>query len=169
MLQVDLGCLERQRHVRLEAEVAAGDPLWSDSGLTLDGPLSVRLDLQQAGPDVVVRGEASGRVRASCRRCLAAVRVAVETEISALYRAGVDSVEAEAEEVYPLPARAQVVDLGPAIREQVVLAAPSYVVCREECRGLCPRCGTDLNEGTCECEVADAEERWAPLRKLKFD
>lgn len=169
MLQVDLGRLERQRHLRLDLEVAADDPLWSGSGMTLDGPLTLRLEAQQVGPDVMVRGEASGRAHASCRRCLAAVTLPVVAEISALFRAGVDAAEAEQEEVYPLPERARVLDVGPAVREQVVLSVPAYAVCGEDCRGLCPHCGRNRNEGTCDCEAAEAEDRWAPLRKLKFD
>jgi uncharacterized protein len=52
------------------------------------------------------------------------------------------------------------------IREELILAVPEYVLCREECRGLCPRCGKDLNEGPCACRP-EPDPRWAALEALK--
>ena len=58
------------------------------------------------------------------------------------------------------------IDLRPAIREQWILNAPSYALCREECKGICPTCGKDLNEGPCQCpETRDT--RWDALRRVQ--
>src|SRR2546422_2859983 len=45
----------------------------------------------------------------------------------------------------------------PAVREELLLAVPQWVVCRDDCRGLCPRCGKDLNAGPCGCPAAPAD------------
>jgi uncharacterized protein len=58
-------------------------------------------------------------------------------------------------------------DLEDAVREEVVLAMEPYVVCDPECKGLCPKCGTDLNEETCDCSENEPDPRWAALRALK--
>jgi uncharacterized protein len=55
------------------------------------------------------------------------------------------------------------------VREQVLLAVPRYVLCREDCRGLCPTCGTNWNAAECECVTDEVDGRWAPLRRLKTD
>jgi uncharacterized protein len=52
------------------------------------------------------------------------------------------------------------------VREELLLAAPRYVLCREECKGFCPQCGKDLNDGPCGCARA-ADARWHPLQALK--
>ncbi len=169
MLKVDLGRLERQRRLRLDAELAADDPIWAGTGIDLARPLAVRLEAQQAGRDVVVRGRLEGEATLECRRCLTAVRVPIEEEVAVLYQADLDAVEAEAAEVYALPARGPELDLTPMVREQVVLAVPAFAVCAETCRGLCPTCGKNLNEGPCDCEPTGTDDRWAALRKLKSE
>ncbi len=169
MLKVDLGRLERQRRLRLEAEVDPDDPIWAGTGIDLARPLDVRLEAQQVGQDVVVRGRLEGEAALECRRCLMAVRVPIGEEVAVLYQTGLDPVEAEEAEVYPLPARGTELDLAPMVREQVVLAVPAFAVCSEACRGLCPTCGRNLNEGPCDCRPTVTDERWAALRKPKSD
>lgn len=169
MLKVDLVRLERQHRVRLDDTVAVQDPLWTGTEVRLARPLEVHLEAQQVGHDVVVRGRLRGEARLECRRCLAAVRLPIAEEVAVLYQAGVDAVEAEQSEVYPLPARGTELDLGPMVREQVMLAVPAYAACSEACKGLCPTCGKNLNEGPCACEPDTGDDRWAVLRRLKSD
>ncbi len=58
-------------------------------------------------------------------------------------------------------------DLSNAVREEVILALNPYVVCDPGCRGLCPRCGTNLNERSCGCAEEERDPRWEALRALK--
>jgi uncharacterized protein len=51
----------------------------------------------------------------------------------------------------------------------VMLVVPRYAVCREACRGLCARCGADLNEEECRCRSEEGDARWAALRKVRLD
>jgi uncharacterized protein len=169
MLKVDLARLERQRRLRLETEVDPDDPIWAGTGISLARPLDVRLEAQLAGRDVVVRGRLEGEASLECRRCLTSVRVPIGEEVAVLYQAGMGGAEAEEAEVYPLPARGTELDLLPMVREQVVLGVPAFAVCSEACRGLCPTCGLNLNECSCECRPTEMDERWAALRKPKSD
>ncbi len=73
--------------------------------------------------------------------------------------------EADNGEVYPLPERGTEVDLTAAVREQVLLQVPQFALCSEECSGLCPQCGTDLNDGACECVPERAPSPWDALKK----
>jgi uncharacterized protein len=74
--------------------------------------------------------------------------------------------ETDDPDVYRIDPQDRELDLRPALREEWLLAAPSYALCREECKGLCPRCGTDLNAGSCQCAEQGADPRWDALRKL---
>jgi uncharacterized protein len=73
----------------------------------------------------------------------------VDADVDLLFSDDPDA--ADDPSVYPLASEATHIDLGEAVREEFALAAPTYVLCREECAGLCPRCGADLNAGPCGC------------------
>jgi uncharacterized protein len=167
MLKVDLAQLERRRRVSIEEDVP-GDALGLErAGLTLVSPIEVRLEAQQAGGDVVVRGRLAGEARQECRRCLTPVTFRVHEEAIYLFRE--DAEPGENEDVFPIPPRAREIDLTDAVREHVLLAVPGFVECSESCRGLCPRCGVNRNDVSCDCAENAGDDRWAALRDLKSD
>ncbi|MFO7892651.1 MAG: DUF177 domain-containing protein [Longimicrobiales bacterium] len=168
MLLVDLNRLRREGRTRVDVDIPADAAFWQGVDLTPRSPLEVRLEAQQAGPDVVVRGEVRGTFEQSCRRCLAPVEVEIDEELGRLYRVGAELGDEESEDVLALPERGEL-DLSEAVREQVLVAVPRYVYCRAECKGLCPQCGTNLNESECDCTTDEMDERWAPLRQLQSD
>lgn len=156
--------------VRVEGELSPDDPLWDGSDLRLEAPLRVDLRGQEVGDGVLVRGRMRTRLGLECRRCLAPVGVAVDDEVTLLYEPLAAEEEDELEgEVYPLPERGDQLDLGPALREELILRVPAFVVCAESCRGLCPSCGANLNETTCECVPEEEPSPWSALKNLKFD
>ncbi|MGE0553452.1 MAG: DUF177 domain-containing protein [Gemmatimonadales bacterium] len=149
MLQVDVRELKRGPVATVGA-VEPGDPLLEGLDLELIGPLEVRGTLEPTGgDDYFWRARLEGRVRQACRRCLTEVETPVATDVEVLF--STDEQLLDDPSVYPLPEIPTQVDLRVAIREELALAVPAYVVCREDCRGLCVRCGHDLNEGPCEC------------------
>src|SRR5690606_6569426 len=153
MLKVDLGHLQRMRRVEIAEDLPPDDPLWEGTGLALARPLAVRLEVQQVGDDVLMRGRMIGAVGLECRRCLIPVTVEIDEAVSAVFRPDLDPAEAEEAEVYTFASQDRELDLAPAVREQAMLAVPKYAVCRDACRGLCPRCGVNLNEEECRCTV----------------
>ena len=167
MLKLDLGQLARIKRLPIDTSVPGDDVLPEDAVFHLNGPLRVRLDAQQAGHDVLVRGSIEGEAELACRRCLAAVHAPINEEVALLFREGVSPVEAEDAEIYPLPAKGNELDLTGALREHLVLAVPEFAICRDACKGLCPTCGANLNETTCSCERTHVDDRWAALLQLK--
>jgi uncharacterized protein len=168
MLLVDLNRLQREGRARIGADVGLDAEFWQGTDLKPHTPLAVRLEAQQAGADVVVRGQLAGEFELGCRRCLEPVVAGIDEEVGLLYRAGMAPGDDEPADVLPLP-RSGTLDLTEPLREQVVLAVPSYVSCREDCRGFCPHCGTDLNQADCGCTAEASDDRWSPLRQLKVD
>jgi uncharacterized protein len=73
----------------------------------------------------------------------------------------------DAEDVNEETYSGKVIDLDPVVREQLLLALPSYPVCQEACKGLCSVCGANLNERDCGCDRHVPDPRWAGLEKLK--
>lgn len=162
MLVVSLDRLLRERRLILQETIEVAGPEWSTDSGRFDR-VDVRLEVHQAGADVVAMGEVEAGLQTSCRRCLADVVVPVREPLSLAFQAGIDEAEAERREVYVLPSRSRELDLTEAIREHVLLAAPRFATCDEACRGLCPHCGVNLNEATCTCGSEAVDERWGPL------
>ena len=155
---------------RFTGDVSPDDPLWEGSDVRLQEPLRVDLRAQTVGDGVLVRGRMYTRVTQECRRCLAPVEAEVDDDVTLLFEPLGDDEEAElVGEVYPLPERGDALDLGPALREELILRLPDLVVCSESCRGLCPTCGANLNETTCECVPVEESSPWTALKNLKFD
>ena len=164
MLHVDLRELS-SGPVDTHAELAGDDPLFEQLEVALAGPVRLIGRLHAAGEGRFYwRGSLRTRVAGECRRCLAPVAVAVAADIDALFTQDPDALEDP--NSYALARDATQIDLRPALREELLLAVPQWVVCREDCRGLCPRCGKDLNAGPCGCPPA-ADPRWQPLAALK--
>lgn len=149
---IDLGSL-RQGHSRIGLEAAA-----QDVGLPpeqWDGPLQGDLEVQRTGERVTVRGTVSGTARLECVRCLASFEHPVHAPLDVFAeRAGTgrarDEKELERDEYMRFHDGRQL-DLAEEARETLLLELPMVPRCREDCRGLCPRCGADLNAGPCGC------------------
>ena len=167
-MKVSLTALDRgEVHVR--EQIPPDDPMWEGAELTLAEPLVVDLTAREVGEGVFVRGRLRTTVRLACRRCLSSVEQPVDDTVDLLFDTlGPDEEEAEGE-VYPLPARGDELDLREAVREQLLLRAPQFALCREECRGLCPSCGADLNQGECGCVPEAAASPWDALKNVTFD
>jgi uncharacterized protein len=122
--------------------------------------------------DIRVVGTLATAVEQPCARCLELVASEVSRSFDLLYRplgsdAGREEMsvtEAEAEISYY---QGDGLLLEDVLREQILLALPMRVVCSEECKGLCPRCGQNLNLGPCPCPAPVADPRWAALQGLR--
>jgi uncharacterized protein len=122
--------------------------------------------------DIRLRGRLEAGLELQCARCLEPVPQDIAREFELLYRplgadAGRDEISvtvAEAEIGYY---QGDGILLEDVLREQVLLALPLKVTCREECRGLCPHCGKNLNQEQCSCAVAVEDPRWAALKEVR--
>ena len=122
--------------------------------------------------DIRLRGRLSAGLELQCARCLEPLRQDVKRDFELLYRplgadAGRDELsvtDAEAEIGYY---QGDGLLLEDALREQVLLALPLKVTCREDCKGLCPQCGKNLNQEQCSCSTEEEDPRWAALKDVR--
>ncbi len=168
MLALALRRLEREGTLSLRVEVPAEDPRWEGSRLHFQRALAVELEARSgAEGEVLVCGTLTGVLRDECRRCLDPLEVRVEEEVAFLFAPPDRTDLLEDPEVREIPADAVELDLFQAIREELMLRVSPYPLCRAECRGLCPRCGVNLNRERCECTLHEPDPRWDALRALK--
>ena len=137
----------------------------------LEGPVSVALTYYRAGTELFFRGEFTAATVGTCARC--AEEFVAPSGRPFRYvlapRSIGDDVNAglRAEDLEFSLYDGEEVDLTPLIREQMILALPTRPLCQEDCRGLCPRCGANLNEGDCGCNLETGDARLSVLRSIK--
>ncbi len=166
MLRLDLARLAREGSARLQVSVGVDDPLWDSSGVTFSEPVEVDLRASYAGSgEVLVHGTLAARVRQECRRCLEPVTSRLTAEVTMVFLpSGTPGLEEDGE-VRTFEPRTGGIDLSEPLREEVILAVDPYVVCKPDCRGLCPQCGVNLNVSSCHCARSEGDPRWAVLRE----
>ncbi len=122
--------------------------------------------------DIRLVGHLDAQLEVPCARCLDPVTHDIDWEFDLLYRP--QGVDRRAEEVAISEADTEIgyyqgdgLLLEDVLREQVLLATPVKLVCREDCKGLCPRCGRNLNVDPCNCERRPGDVRWEALSDIK--
>lgn len=149
MLSFDLRALQ-DGPVVTEATVPPNHPALEGLAMDLVGPVVVSGRLAAtAGDDVLWHGHLRASVAGECRRCLRPVEQVLDEAVEVVFSADPDLLDDPS--VYPLDVRASTVDLGQAVREELVLRVETFPLCRPDCAGLCPTCGADLNAGPCGC------------------
>lgn len=167
MLCFDIRSLESHA-IQVDDVLAADDPVWEgNEGAQPSGPVRVTGRLSTAGEGrYYFSGRLEGTTAGECRRCLTDVTAPVADEVHLFFAEEGDETAEDDPDVYPIGATARDLDMRPAIREAFVLAAPAFLECRADCKGICPTCGADRNAGDCGCPSTH-DSRWDALRSLR--
>jgi len=146
----------------------------ANSGHHFAGPVQVRVNLSRSGRVILVKSRVEARVKCICARCLDPFALTLTSEIQASLKpkpdphlATPEEIELSREDLETDFYEGEEVDLSPLIQDQVLLTLPPKVICREDCRGLCQRCGKNLNRETCQCSVVEIDPRLAALKKFR--
>ena len=146
-----------------------------EEGARLIADAAVEGGATRKGEQVRLRGTIKTEVELLCDRCAAPrdAPLAVEFDTSFIpqeVEAGKEeNVELLPEDLGLSAYEGDAVDLDELVREQILLALPSRHLCREDCKGLCQKCGANLNDGHCSCGQGGVDPRWAALADLKKD
>ncbi len=138
-------------------------------GVTFRDVIRLKVHLQKVKEEYLLHGLVTAPVDVECSRCLEMY----ESDLVAEMDVVIKTAEAKpmpasdrAEDCIYLKQNEHIVDLTDMVRQALTLALPMKPVCNEECKGLCPNCGVNLNEETCDCSPDEIDERWDGLRNL---
>lgn len=156
----------------------------ADTDVSIRGTVAVGLDLRAIDRTIYVTGVVEGTAIRQCVRCLKdfdaplafSLRVVYEREVKAppvgkrvevrnKKLTSSSGTEGQDDDLYYFTG--DCLELAPMLREQLILASPMHPLCSEECCGLCPHCGKDLNEGLCRCGEAPTRSPFRALRTMK--
>lgn len=132
--------------------------------------------LTNAGTGILATGLVRAHSVGTCDRCLEDAEFDIAGEIEEFYLFEEPEDPEAYEDGYELVPEDRKLDISGALNDAVVMDTPFVVLCKEDCQGLCPTCGANLNEGPCSCAeeaetswVDDPENPFAALKNLKFD
>ena len=153
-IKLSVSRLEKENIVTEDTFGADFLELENDGIISVASPVNFSFEAQLHASGIVIRGNASVKINGECGRCLEPVTQDIETE----YTIMLDEL-----------GNADEIDISDYIREEILLAFPANIICSDNCAGLCPYCGINLNNGLCKCRdsAPAAPSPWDKLDELK--
>ncbi len=139
--------------------------------------LKVRVRLMRIRDIIEVEGTIETRVGLNCARCLEPFAMPIAGRFQLTYTQVIaesspssekEEIELQADEMRMIAFEGDILDLRDAIQDQVVMSLPLQPLCSPDCKGLCPHCGANLNEGVCDCDKTPQTSPFAVLKKLNL-
>lgn len=169
-MQIELASLEGPKGEFAHA-YAPGELELEDEWVRLLVPPAVSGQIRRAGDRAKVDGKVAAQLQLECDRCLKLIEFPVASRFELEY---VTREEYEAQEALELTEEdldlsifdGEVIDLDALVREELLLAVPTHLLCRENCKGVCSICGVDRNSIDCRCEIQEGDPRWRGLKEL---
>lgn len=156
----------------------------ADAGTGLDGTGAIdarqvtgRAKVTRISDGLLVQGDVAAEVDVECSRCLDRISLPVEGTLEEQFQptvdvmtgAPVDRAEYEANDAAFDIDTNHMMDLSEPVRQALLVAMPMKPLCRADCKGLCPQCGANWNDGPCDCRNETVDSRWSGLRELRLD
>ena len=178
-MQITIPDLEREP-LEFDQVLTPGSIDFGDESRQI-GPFhaSGRADLleEHRGPrdivqDIRLRADYQGTFEVPCARCVDPVTIPLKGEFDLIFKPlGTDSESSEqaisTSETEIGYYQNDSLALEDVLREQVLLSLPARTLCGEDCKGLCPRCGSNLNNEACDCDAVAVDPRWSALGELR--
>lgn len=134
----------------------------TDTDLKVTAPIQLEGVVENAGDVILLKADVKTEIERTCGRCLKVFTELLAAQVvEKFYPAGAENIENDAF-IY----ESDLLDITEPVRESLLLAVPLQSLCREDCRGLCPVCGADRNEGDCGCDATTVDPRLAALKQF---
>ncbi|AKX96341.1 hypothetical protein MTCOM_08800 [Moorella thermoacetica] len=167
VVKIGVGDLKARPGSELEFSFKAdwGHLTTATSIIPVLAPVLVRGKVINTGRVLLVQGQVATTLELTCDRCLAKFNFPVIAPLEEAYvtKNSQPPGEDEEEDREIRPLEGDILDLQPAVTEALLLALPMKWLCQVNCRGLCPHCGQNLNEGQCHCQGETLDPRLATL------
>ena len=154
--------IDRQKTGRSDLAISGTLQTCLPAGRASVAQLDGALVIQNLGSRVLLNGTLQAEGRAECGRCLEEFTIHWNVPVDVMVLRDVDAGECEGEALLILQSAGEV-DLHEPLRQCSVLAYPQAHLCKADCKGLCPECGIDRNQDTCDCSENAVDPRWEGL------
>lgn len=160
---------EKLKSIKLNAKIDNAFILVGEGDLAFEDTITGTLEILRQKSMIKIKGQITAHIRQDCSRCLVDVKSTINKKLDLMYLIKNESEKKEItltkEETGYDFVDGEDIDLFSIIIEQVLLDADFKPLCKDDCKGICPKCGVDLNIGTCNCKLDDKTD--LRLSKLK--
>jgi uncharacterized protein len=148
-----------QKAIDLEVELEGFD--FGDEYIKITNPVKFKGILDSIGELLELKGQITGTIELTCSRCLAKFPQELAIEVYEKLSNDTETVDKDEEVVF---IDSDTLDITEIVLNNIILSLPIKRLCKENCKGLCQQCGTDLNSSSCNCEKSDIDPRLAKLK-----
>ncbi len=134
--------------------------------MEFQSPIELAFHLEKASDELIVAIDWQTVIHCSCDRCAEPLQIPLSDALLIVFTRNSKERDEEDEEVLLISDSTREVDLTDPVRQSLILALPAKLLCKEECRGLCVRCGANLNLESCSCPAEPVDPRWEKLEQL---
>jgi uncharacterized protein len=157
---------------RFEFSISADDLDLEIENVSLKSDISGSCEITKNVSKTYITGAISVSAEIDCTRCLIPIERLLEFSFDAAYLPSEEllkesEAELEADDLNVDALDADELDLREVVREQILLNLPDQIFCKEDCKGLCQKCGANLNLIDCSCKETEIDPRWAALKNIK--
>ncbi len=169
-MRIELATLEGPKGTFAHS-YAEGELVLEDDRLRLVQLPTASGSLRREDRRVHVKGHIVARVEAACDRCLTRIELPVDSNFKLEYVTREDyqaqqAIELTEEDLDLTVFDGEVIDVDALVMEEILLSVPDHILCKDDCKGICPGCGVDRNSVKCGCDAAEVDPRWAGLKEL---
>jgi len=171
-MKVEIGTLS-PHPTRFDLKIEPGSRVLEGLPVTLNAPLESSITIVAGEDRINLSGDLKGSIDRECDRCLTPVKVGLDLKFKATFLISKPEDEASERELGPNDLESSFLEtdvlyIEDVLAEQLTLEFSSTFLCSEDCRGLCQKCGANLNESDCACAVEQHDPRWEGLKDLKI-
>lgn len=160
-MKINVSNVLRNLDSRAEAsgEVLVSHIDYMGEDIRVNKPIKVSAVAVNNGRDISLTGKIKADLTLKCSRCLKDFEYVLETELE-------EKLSKESGNDDAIHFEGEIVDLTDIVLNNILLSLPMKPVCREDCKGLCPKCGSDMNIDKCRCAEKDIDPRFSVLKDL---
>ena len=137
-------------------------------GVTFEKPIKVELSVTKSQDQLICQGKVRTLAKMECSRCLTEYEESLSSDVDFVVdlAGNLEGVKSEDEGYFIADPSSAFFEIDDLVREAIILSLPIKPLCSEDCKGLCPICGTDLNRSQCDCVKEKTDPRWDQLKGL---
>ena len=132
-------------------------------------PIDILFNINKIGSEVFLTAQIKTFAALECDRCLSDFKYELDETVNIVCTTDSNLVNNDEDDIYFISDTTHEINITASIRDAIILNIPPKKLCIEKCKGLCPRCGINLNEKTCNCKSEKIDPRWEALKKIKFN
>ena len=132
-----------------------------------EGKIEIEVELKKTHNQIILDSSILVSTKFDCDRCAVPFSKILNVKYEMVYLLGVKTIGIESDNLTYLSPETDLIDISNDVRDFSILSVPMKKLCRDDCKGLCYKCGKNLNEGDCFCNKDETDSRWFPLIELK--